>query len=281
MVDWSNFLYFVRSQLFTGDYDAHIPFIKELCSDLDLNIEERLWIAFLYMGYYTEGSMYIAFSKKMVRNRKLTPPDDLPITTQRRNLYGGRIQRHWEELHEITSLSDWLGQSSSWSELMELVGSVYGNGRWAKYTTSELLVCVSDLEHEPDSFEILDSSGPKKGLSYLGLGPGEESAELVHNKLSREGIDIPFSQLESLLCDWAGMNKGTFYAGRNIDRQQGRILQVEEKLGTKLDKLWEIRSKVFPPETLGELNGWEGIDKERLKTYRDKNKKVLLPQESR
>ena len=76
------------------------------------------------------------------------------------------------------------------------------------------------------------------------------------------------------------MNRGTFYAGRNIDRQQGRILAVEKQLGRKLNQLWAVRRKVFPEYSLGELHGWEGMDLPRKKVYKNKNH-VLLPGDSR
>lgn len=275
------FIDFCHIQLDTGDYDAHIPFLRGLVADYSLSREEAIWLGLLYMAYYTEGSMWVAFSSSKVRNRQCLPPTDLPITTQRRNLYGGRIQRHLEELCQIESLCWWLDQATSWQELLDVVGSVYGNGRWASYTTSELLMHLGDLDLEPSSYEIVNSSGPRKGLIALGLEPNEQSAELVQQAIADDsGCHVPPSVLESLLCDWAGMNKGTFYAGRNIDRQQGRILAVEEITGRKLPVLWEVRSRVFPEETLGELNGWQGIDKKRLKAYRDCNR-ILRPEEDR
>ena len=280
MKNFKMFVKFCAMQLETGDYDAHIPFLMELKKRLRLSKEHSVWLGFLYMAYYTEGSAYVAFSDKQVRDRVKLPPSDLPITTQRRNLYGGRITRHLEELHEIPKLHKWLSVSDSWSSLLDRVGSVYGNGRWANYTTSELISHLGELGIEPDTYEILQSSGPRKGLVALDLQPTDSAAKLVADKLAIQGIEIPASVLESLLCDWAGMNKGTFYAGRNIDRQQGRILQVEEKLGVKLDLLWFIRRKVFPAYSLGELNGWEGIDKKRLKKFRDE-RKILTPGESR
>ena len=285
--DFGKFISFARLQLKTGDYDAHIPFLSTLCDSMELSSDERIWVGLLYMAYYTEGSMWRAWRSPGVRGREKHPPLDLPITTQRRNLYGGRIKKHLGELMEIKSLTDWVGEADSWDSLLKVLKRIYGNGRWASYTTAELLIRLTEKEGlEPTGFEILQSSGPKQGLEFLQMPVAEKSALKILRSMEQEEIEIPMSVLESLLCDWSGMNKGSFYAGRNIDRQQGRILHVEhlrsKKTGNavRFKRLWKCRRKCFPKATLGEKNGWAGIDTKRLKAYRDSGK-ILAPHEQR
>lgn len=273
------FVKFCVMQIATGDYDAHLPFLAYLARDLVL--EDALWMGMLYMSYYTEGSMWIAFQDPAVRVRRKMPPLDLPITVQRRNLYGGKIRKHFADLMRIHKLTEWVGAAEDWGQLLRVVGSVWGNGRWAAYTTSELLAFMAKLPIEPDTFEILGSSGPRQGLEALELPASEQGALTALGWLEDAGVRIgKMSVLESLLCDWAGMRKGTFYAGRNIDRQQGRILDVERLTGKKLDALWEARQVVYPHWSLGELHGWEGIDRDRLRAYRDR-KHLLRADEGR
>lgn len=267
------FVTFCEMQLLTNDYDAHLPFLEHLARDLPL--EEALWMGLLYMAFYTEGSMWVAFQDPEVRVRKKMPPLDLPITVQRRNLYGGKIRKHLDGLMAVPSLTEWVGAAEDWGQLLAVVGSVWGNGRWASYTTSELLAFMAKLPIEPSTFEILGSSGPRQGLRALGLDESEYGAKMALGWLEDSGVRVgKMSVLESLLCDWAGMCKGTFYAGRNIDRQQGRILDVERRLGRRLGVLWEARRAVYPKWSLGELGGWEGIDRQRLRAYRER--RVLL-----
>lgn len=282
MINFNLFVDFCKSQLETGDFDAHIPFLKELCGELELTKEQSVWMGLLYMGYYNEACAYTAFKRPGVKQKKVLPPMDLPIETQRRNLYGGRIRRHFEDLYTRSPHLPWLEGANNWEDLLSIVGSVYGNGRWARYTTSELLTHLGRLPYEPDCFEILESSGPRAGLHWLGLEPSEMNAMAVLRMMADEGVKVSVSQLESLLCDWAGMNKGTFYAGRNIDRQQGRIIKVAALLGSKVDLslLYVIRKRVFPGYSRGESNGWQGIDKKRLKAYKETGK-VLHPGEDR
>lgn len=263
------FVTFCKMQLVTEDYDAHLPFLRHMARDLTL--EESLWLGILYMAYYSEASAWVAFSDPEVRARQKPPPLDLPITVQRRNLYGGKIAKHFADLMAIPSLTEWVGSANNWSELLEVVNTIWGNGRWACYTSSELLAFMAHLPIEPDTFEILGSSGPRQGLEALGLPATEAGAARALGWLEDSGVEIgKMSVLESLLCDWAGMMKGTFYSGRNIDRQQGRLLDVEKLKGADLTVLWEARKAVFPAWSLGEIGGWTGIDRERLRFYRDK-----------
>lgn len=277
MKHFDKFVYFCRLQMATGDYDAHIPFLTQLRDNLQLDAEQSCRLALLYMAYYNEGSAWVAF-----KYHSEYPCLNIPIDVQRRNLYS--TQERWWHIKSLREKQPWaehLAKATNWKELLSLVGSVYGNGRWASYTTSELLMHMAGLDLHPNSFEVMQSSGPRKGLECLGLEPSEKSAELVHEKLAKEGIETQYSQLESLLCDWCGMNKGTFYAGRNIDRQQGRIVKVTKLSNASyFTQLWHTRQLSFPTETLGELNGWEGIDKARLKVYKQTGK-VLAPSEDR
>jgi hypothetical protein len=276
-----DFIYFCRLQLDTGDYDAHIPFLKELSDGM--HYEEAARLGFLYMAYYNEASAYLAHT-----NFRGYPHLDLPTEVQRRNLYSKeQMQMHLAHLEDYGPWEVQLRACGSWEDLLSKIADIYGNGRWAAYTTSELLMHLLCLPVEPTSFEILMSSGPRQGLGWLGYCETEESAHEVHNIMQVElGVDIHLSQMESLLCDWAGMCKGTFYAGRNIDRQQGRIVKVARLVRDRggdhsvLQRLLEVRRAVFPADSLGENNGWCGIDKARLKVYKE-TRRVLAPWEER
>lgn len=288
MINYDKFLYFTKLQLETGDYDAHIPFFKRLLGD-QIGTEKACELGFLYMAYYNEASAWCVHNGGKC---------EYPIEQQRRNLYGGRIYPHLEDLAARVPWLERLRKLDNWSSLLECIGAVYGNGRWASYTTAELLMHLAQLTVRPDSFEILESSGPRGGLEDLGLDVSEASARLVHDALISDGCVLNYSQLESILCDWHGMCKGTFYAGRNIDRQQGRILKVaglleieEVFVDSRLAPLWLAR-RCFDCETRGEVvggdgahgsfsrDGWSGIDKQRLKVYKETGV-VLAPWEER
>lgn len=264
-----DFLYFSDLQIETADHDAHIPFLKKLTENF--SNEDKIWMALLYMGYYQEGSAYIRFNE-LISHRYF---HHLPVTTQRRNLLGGRVIDHLNILQSHRPFEKWLEDITTWNELLWRLQRVWGNGRWASYTTAELITSLIDINVEPTTAEVVNSSGPREGLLLLGLDPTEDNVKMLMKELN-----VPINVIESLLCDWAGLCKGRFYSGRSIDRQQARILAVEKQFDLRLDELWKIRKEVFPHYTLGELNGWIGINNERLKHYRD-HYEILEPEENR
>ena len=254
------------------------------------------------MGFYNDGSAYRAFAET---GKKIRMPNiEFPIDVQRRNLRGIRIFKHFEQLllrrRSYGSLRAYFTHNFTgdkrrdWMILQENLLGIWGNGRWAAYTTAEVFQKVHDFPVIPATIGIVGASGPLAGMKAL-FGTGSEAyynrkADWLFDKiLSTFTPDVPgltkgyldLAMMESVLCDWAGMLKGNFYAGRNIDRMQGRILKVDrEKPGFDFKELWDVRQRVFPLETLGEDHGWEGIDKERLKAYK-LHKKILRPEDER
>lgn len=273
------FLDFCRGQNAIGDHYPHVMLFKKVAEVEGLSLEQSLWLGIVYMAYYDDGSAWCAFTDAGVKDRAVLPNPTYTIAKQRRNLYGGRIVRHFESLAAVPTLSVWLTSCHTWAGLLGALESIYGNGRWASYTTAEMLTDLG-LTVRPNSYEIAGSSGPRQGLEYLGLPPTEASATYVHKLVEREGLSVPPQVLESFLCNWSRMNKGGFYVGHNLDRQQGRILKAERLTGRKLTLLWECRKLLFPHAYLGELSGWPGIDKQRLKVYRSTGQ-VLRPDEKR
>jgi hypothetical protein len=252
---------------------------KRVAEDMGMSKEERLWLAFLAVGYSHEGSTWVAYNRPGVRTRKKLPPADLKIAILRRNLYGGRITQHFQELYKIRSFTKWLHGVKKWPDLIKKLKTIYGNGNWAAYTTAETLVTVADLDIQADETGFVNNTGPRKALELLGFEPSERGVLGLLAKLRDYGVDVPVQLLETVMCYWQNLQKGKFYIGRSIDRQQNQIEYAEEA-GVDCDCLWEARRKVFRLETLGEVNGWPGLDKERLKHYK-RTGELLLPTEMR
>jgi hypothetical protein len=243
-----------------------------------LSKEQRLWLGLIYMAYYNDGSAWHSFTRPGVADRRQLPPLNYPISYQRRNLFGGRIARHFESIYAIRSLTDWLAVDS-WSGLLRRLNELYGNGRWASYTTAELLVGLGLSNVRPDSYEVEGSSGPVSGLNFLGLPGTLQAAKYIHRTLTANGVRAPDEIFESFLCNWSRMNKADFYVGSNIDRQQNRIEKVERITGSKLKPVWQTRLRVLDNRTLGELHGWRS-DRDRAKIYAA-TKRVLTPWQHR
>lgn len=72
------------------------------------------------------------------------------------------------------------------------------------------------------------------------------------------------------ICSFRNLFKGARYGGFHHDRQLG-VLKNYEAAFPEFDDLWrhcyEIRREIYPHKLLGELNGWDGIRKDRKKLW--------------
>jgi len=233
------------------------------------------------MAFYDEASAWIVSQNSdpfsIPKNVKF------PIGSNRRNLYGGQVVRHLESLREQQrSAKDWPTHNfegvptKDWGTLKTNLGAVWGNGRFATFTTAEMLQKVNDVPVEITGFDNEGSSAPADGLCRMFkcervVSLLDKYGERVYKVLQLKGMkpfytDLDRGVVESILCNLSAICRGRFYSGRNVDRQQGKIIAVE-KLGYNLDDLWAYRSDVFPTKYLGEFQGWVGINKPRMRHY--------------
>lgn len=281
----ADFLRMVVGQFASSDFDAEHPVCLWLAQHHGLDEESVRWLCCLYMAFYDEASAWVVFCQSDPFRLPTELDPKLPIGRNRRNLYGGRISWHLEALCAARATAvawpyhDFTGDPrADWKRLNATLRGVWGNGRFGTYTTAEMLHKVAGAAVEVTGFDNKDSSGPADGVRRL-YGCGTTLAELdrytevTHQLLLTHGLTPTYTVLdrgvtESVLCNFGGCCRGMFYSGRNLDRQQGRVLAVEA-LGYTLPVLWEARGAVFCPEYLGEYNTWVGVDKPRLTVYRD------------
>lgn len=78
-----------------------------------------------------------------------------------------------------------------------------------------------------------------------------------------------FTDIESTICAYSKLFKGTRYLGYYIDRFQEEIEHAFKNGYPEEDMilLTALRGLVTPPEYLGECSGWSGIRKERNKLW--------------
>jgi hypothetical protein len=305
-----DFIYFSQRQYDCLDYDPFHPTLHHL--QKGMSIEAALWSSTLYMAWYNIGSSHVAFSNcdplKM-------PPDwcfQLPVGVQRRNLRGGQIRTHLEDFickaRKAGSIKKHLtarffgNVGDDWGCLKANVQSVWGNGRWSTYTTSELYQKVNRLPVLPNEIGNDGSTGPRTGLCYMyGLWPpGGKKVVPILDRLANQFFwqardyirtSIPYlprghydlGMVESQLCDFNSLRKGRYYIGRDIDRDQERINGAAKSLAllmrrskvntTALDQVWEARAACFERRYLGEYSGWAGRT-EYAKRYYLKTGKV-------
>lgn len=278
-----DFLRLIVRQFATSDFDTEHPLCLWLIEREKLTYEQGLWLSFLYMAYYDEASAWATFRD----SEPFTVPEntEYPIGTNRRNLFGGKIRKHFESLRQCyKSVRNWPTHNFTgeprrdWEQLKKNLGEVWGNGRFACYTTAEMIQKVNGARVEITGFDNKDSSGPADGITRVYNcersvpvldAHGERAYQRVlRAKINPTYVGVDRGVVESVLCNFSGICRGKFYSGRNVDRQQQRIMRVEA-MGVDLEELWEGRLATLNHGHLGELNGWEGIDRKRLLHYRD------------
>ena len=88
-------------------------------------------------------------------------------------------------------------------------------------------------------------------------------------KRLEQDCNANFTDIESTICAYSKLFKGTRYLGYYIDRFEEELDQALNNGYPKNDLyvLFHLRKKVTPPEYLGECSGWSGIRKERCKLW--------------
>ena len=282
---WADYAQFHEAQTQSRDMDPAYPVLKWFADSLDR--ESGLWLTFLFVGYYHMGSALKAFS---LHPSPTVPGQDtlkLPIAQPRRSHRATlRFAQHLDSLCAKTEqhggLGAWLDSATTsqdplenWKTLNDELTTVRGNGRWAAYKTAEILMKSHQFNLAAPDMGNANSSGPRKGLGlfFPGLPQGNSPAEIAQlDQLSQKVVDylqgktsqVSIETAETSLCDFYAMNKGRYYVGIDIDEMQEQLLRVPSDL-THL--AFKARYETLPHEYLGELNGWEGIDKSRKSVY--------------
>lgn len=290
---WKPFIAFAGRQLETRDYDPFHPMLWKLQEGM--NAEQGLWSSFLYMAFYSMGSSFCAWSTSQPLERLPDHADGWHIGLQRRNLRASSVVKHVEDMstkaREYGSIEAWLTDGfgkdlkANWRVLIDRLESVWGNGRWAAYTTAELFQKVNRLRVEPSCMGLEGATGPRKGLIKLAglrkdveLDVLEAYGDALVAKLreihpdpgipwARHGYD--YAMVESTLCDFYGLTQGRYYVGRDIDRIAGRMVAQRDRAPVKLDPLWDARAQMFPKYLLTEQRKVTpvGVDWQRAKVF--------------
>jgi hypothetical protein len=275
-----DFMEFAGHQLYSKDNDP----VYEVLRELDLGAE---FIHF-YVAFYDLPSALQAWRAGMRAHNADEFPDLARLRTgvERRGLRGGtNLINHLLQLNakvQAEAKGDWdrfCRMGKDWEGTNEYFRTIHGNGRWAAYKLSELCQKVLGYPLLPTDMGHKFSSSPRKGLALLfrDTPAHSDQSDAAIRKLDWLGewlmgtlVDachqVDIAQVETLCCDFHGLWKGGYYVGHDIDSM------LESALGTPVEaEILEARSKCFPHEYLGELNGWTGVVKHAKRAYKDKD----------
>lgn len=268
---------FASLQLESRDMDPAYPVLKERVRVLSDNAKHRY--VFLYLAYYNIASAERAFHDP--------EPSLYPTGTERRNLRTlDALTEHWNSIDDLVTRHggwrSWLTSGFTGNPEQDYLTlrdvtlrQPWGNGRWAAYKGAEVLQKVLDYNVVATDMGNDGSSGPLSGLeSVFGPRPStdvvrwaDSAGFTLQASLRKFGVDLAIDELETVLCNWHSLEAGDYYSGHDIDLMQEQILQAERLSGKRLTELWTARRQALPVWTLGELNGYEGVDKTRKRAY--------------
>lgn len=283
----SDILTFGRAHRETGDIDPSYPVLKALIARFGLSVDAGLWLLALYVACYHLPVAVAAFLRSP---EPRLPEAPLPCGTERRGHRNPPALRAHLEDYLARTVS---GQAAYWATglgaggrqnftlLYDRALAFHGNGRWAAFKWVDLLLHTGVLG-VPITFPSMfleESSGPRAGLALVfpqaaifgRLGPW---ATVLRSHFHQAGVPVTWDELETILCDFHSLAHGRYYVGHDIDEMLERIHRTDLP-AEALDALLAARRAAFPAAYLGELGGWEGVDKERNRAYRDTGRILL------
>lgn len=277
---------FHGAALASGDVDPVYPVLREIAREQQWTGEATIKAIFAHVAYYDMGSGLTAFSRSKTFEGM---PADLPCATERRaHRMPSKLRAHLDHLGSLqvmhNGLSRWLWDLTvpgdpvkSWVNVSRFgLMRVTGNGRWSSYKTAEMLKEVAGWALAAPDMGHAHSSGPRRGLELLypelarfSDRNDQAAIDLLDQVSAKHAADhrAPIEQAETTLCDFNSLVKGDYYVGHDIDKMQAQLIRAGN--GPLIQAAWRARRKVLPGPYLGELNGWEGVDRERCKAYRD------------
>ena len=287
-----SFCRFAKAHIESGDIDPTYPVLKAVQEASGFDIDQALWSTLLYVTWYNLGS---AWKVLKVIPRMPTAIDAklttwrLPTGTERRGFRGNDLP--WQHLNAVIqhvrthggSLSSWVmfvahqGGKAGWREVRQHFQAFPYGGNWSSYKWADLLKHVHGYAITADDIGVGGggaTAGPVPGMVRVTGQDWKRCAtdvvlqQELHDECVRRGV--PFNgldQLETALCDFNSLCKGSYYVGHDIDTQMEHIKE--------LDAIWwESRAKVFAPRYLGEVGGWFGVRKPLKTAFRDRGEIV-------
>lgn len=257
-----DFVTFARAEVAANDVEPWAAMFKVVYDEELLPREEAIWLTTLYNTYDRVDSALGVHGRWPTPHHWAADPErweacNWPCAQERRNLHGGKVVRRHQGYADLlgdSSQLDWLLipiESSdlgvNFRELTKHLLQIWGVGRQAAFEWAEFAGKCFGLPVDAADGQLYDSSGPRESIEALFNGGNkmkadelDEAADWLKSYLAGEGIDVPFVDLETLVCDFKVMRKGGYFVGRHITALKGEIAGHE--------LLEYAFNKVIPPD---------------------------------
>jgi hypothetical protein len=233
----------------------------EVIAAVELPRSQKIWLATLYN---THDDLHSAWSSMRLwpsphhwgaaENRHRAA--EFNCTQERRNLRGGRVlQRHASYVSALAGRTEaeWMTQAigrigaqrhpgRNFARLTEQMRTVWGVGRQSAFEWAEFMGKVAGMPVDAADGQLWESSGPRRSLEDLFrmINPSpaqlDDAANITRDYLYGEGVDLPWVDFETVICDFLVMRRGRYYPGRHLAALREEIWTLPDPEDRELAK---------------------------------------------
>lgn len=270
------------------DYCLLLPFAE----DYNLDTEERLWLAFLYgMSYscttairiYSEFPRLKEVSPKKLKKFWFEHKEELWFQPDKRYLKNNdQVIPAIKSIHKLAkffgSLEDYMlplldqGFDAAYKDILKRWDFFGPMGAYLFFDALHGL--CPELYSDPTNLDWKNCGKTvPEGMAHL-LGLDDQALRETPFDFDRfnknvdmlsQRFDQPKIVVESTLCAFRKLFKGSRYVGYYADRQLEECLATADLL-EPVD-IWDYRARAIPEHLRGEAHDWSGIRKRKCKDF--------------
>lgn len=247
-----DFFIYSQAELASNDIAPWADLFRVIYEEELLPRADAWWLTTLYNTYDRTDSAWRYYQRWPSLARWNVDPRKAdaashqlyPRTGERRNLHGGSVLRRLQSYSDILGEQDpltWLCQSldydspgADFATLTLQMRQVWGVGRQAAFEWAEFAGKVIGLPIDAADGQFYESSGPRQSIERMynaGNKMTEDELNWAANdlqaRLSLEGMDVPFVDLETMVCDFNVMRNGRYFVGRHLTALRGEVQGFE------------------------------------------------------
>lgn len=274
---WNGLKDYITKMIYFNECDPSYPCLNYICDRLELNMEQRYWLAYLYSMTYCAPSAYYIFCEfpdmegvdlsrmskwwKNNKNKILFQSDRakaknfdmfVPSFVSYRELVGNSQVDFFKKFFSIKNLEQ------RYDEVYRDVSNIYYFGRFTLFNYLESLNEITDLELRPTGLNLREAESCRNGLCYgcefddmitmhhkkskisVKYSLLQEKLTQLMKELQQENpeINVTFWNIETATCAYKKLFWGSRYFGYYIDRQLEELNKMEKNITKGVD--WSI-----------------------------------------
>ncbi|MCK4526213.1 hypothetical protein KAW18_02480 [candidate division WOR-3 bacterium] len=266
---WDGMKDYIARMIYNNECDPSYPCLNYICDRLELNLEQRYWLAYLYSLTYCAPSAYYIFNEF---------PDAENVNVQRMERWWrankskilfqsdrAKVKNFDKFVPSYVSYHELVGDSQveffrkfkstknleqRYNEVYRETSKIYYFGRFTLFNYLESLNEITDLELRPTGLNLREAESCRNGLCY---GCGLDDMITLHHKKPKTPINydllqdkllqlkkelqeenpelnITFWNIETALCSLKKLFWSTRYFPYYIDRQLEELNTMESNI---------------------------------------------------